>query len=78
MRQDRLWGQLKELAVTPDKMQNYTNQHLRCINDLVSVSPSRTSIGELIIRKSLFDSGIVGPVPVYPGAITVSVWLICL
>ncbi|MEJ2135795.1 MAG: FadR/GntR family transcriptional regulator [Desulfofustis sp.] len=36
MRQDRLWGQLKELAVTPDKMQTYTDQHLRCIEAIES------------------------------------------
>ena len=36
MRQDRLWGQLKELAVTPDKMQIYTNQHLLCIEAIES------------------------------------------
>ena len=47
------------------------------INDLTSVSPSRTSICERIIRKSLFDSGIVVPTHAYSGAITESVWLIC-
>ena len=31
MRKDPLWGQLKELAVTPDKMGAYTKQHLLCI-----------------------------------------------
>jgi DNA-binding FadR family transcriptional regulator len=31
MRKDPLWGQLKELAVTPDKMKEYTKQHRLCI-----------------------------------------------
>jgi DNA-binding FadR family transcriptional regulator len=31
MRQDKLWGQLKESAVTQDKMIEYSNQHHNCI-----------------------------------------------
>ena len=31
MRQDKLWGQLKESAVTPEKMIEYSGQHHDCI-----------------------------------------------
>ena len=31
MRQDKLWGQLKESAVTPEKMSDYSDQHYDCI-----------------------------------------------
>jgi DNA-binding FadR family transcriptional regulator len=31
MRKDPLWGELKELAVNPEKMRVYTDQHLRTI-----------------------------------------------
>jgi DNA-binding FadR family transcriptional regulator len=31
MRQDKLWGQLKESAVTPEKMKEYSGQHHDCI-----------------------------------------------
>ena len=31
MRKDKIWGQLKELAVNSDKMKIYTSQHMRCV-----------------------------------------------
>jgi len=41
MRQEKLWGQLKESAVTPKKMIEYSSQHRDCIEAIEARSVSR-------------------------------------
>ena len=41
MRQEKLWGQLKESAVTPEKMVEYSSQHYECIEAIEARSVSR-------------------------------------
>lgn len=41
MRQEKLWGQLKESAVTPEKMIEYSSQHYECIEAIEARSVSR-------------------------------------
>lgn len=41
MRQDKLWGQLKESALTPEKMTAYSSQHHECIEAIETRDVSR-------------------------------------
>lgn len=50
MRQDTLWGQLKELAVTPEKMKIYTKQHLQCIE---AIEARNTNAAEQVMHDHL-------------------------
>ena len=50
MRQDRLWGQLKEIAVTAEKMNTYTDQHLECIK---AIEARNVKVAEQTMIKHL-------------------------
>ena len=50
MRKDELWGQLKELAVNPGKMNVYTEQHLKCV-EAIELRDGKTA--EQIMQKHL-------------------------
>jgi DNA-binding FadR family transcriptional regulator len=60
MRQDKLWGQLKESAVTLDKMIEYSKQHHDCIQAIEArsvASAERAMAGHLeLVRSDLLSA----------------------
>ena len=50
MRKDKLWGQLKELAVTSEKMAVYSLQHLKCVQ---AIEARNAKAAERIMQEHL-------------------------